>query len=80
MKLQGEQKVGVLIAAFLALGGIALIAFPQDMMVRHAGNSRTPQLSSYHITPNISRVCGGISVLLGLGLVVASVYTPKKFR
>ena len=80
MKLVGEQVIGLLIAIFLALGGLALIVFPQDMMVGHAGNSRTPQFRSYHMTPGISRVCGGISIVLGLGLLVASVYTPKKFR
>ena len=76
MKIRAD-KLGLLLAAFFLLGGIALIALPQDMMVSHAGNSKTPRYGSDHVTHSSSRFYGGICVLLAWACLLPPFTCPN---
>nr|CAS02674.1 putative integron gene cassette protein [uncultured bacterium] len=80
MNFRYADKLGLLLATLFVIGGAALIAFPQEMMLRNAANSASPRNGSAHVTHNTSRAFGEFSVLLGIGLLAVSVYLPKRSR
>jgi hypothetical protein len=70
---------GLALGVVMALSGVALLAFPVDMIVHHA---RIKYLASVaeHVTPARSRIYGATLCLGGLALVGFSLHRPRRLQ
>ena len=68
---------GLALGVLIALAGVALLAFPIDMLVLHTRIRYLPSVVE-HVTPGTSRLYGSALLFGGLGLAWFSLYRPRR--